>query len=189
MELKKIVVASGNAHKIEEISRIFAGVEIIPMKDMGYTEDIVEDGETFADNALIKAKAVSKKLNVCALADDSGLCVDALGGDPGVYSARYSGGGDKENRALLLKNLGDSQNRAAHFHCTVCLCFPDGSHVFGNGDTYGKILYGERGANGFGYDSLFLSDDLGITFAEAEPDLKNSVSHRFRALCDLKNKL
>lgn len=189
MDLKRIVVASGNAHKIEEISRIFEDVEIIPMKALGFGEDIVEDGETFADNAYIKASTVSKKLNVCALADDSGLCVDALDGAPGVYSARYSGGGDKQNRALLLKNLGQAENRAAHFHCSVCLCFPDGHYVTGNGDTYGRILHDERGNNGFGYDSLFLSDDLGITFAEASPEQKNSVSHRFRALRDLRSKL
>ncbi len=189
MDLKKIVVASGNAHKIEEISRIFAGVEVISMKALGFEDDIIEDGETFAENAYIKASAVSRKLNVCALSDDSGLCVDALGGAPGIYSARYSGGGDGENRKLLLKNLDGVKNRAAHFHCSVCLCFPDGSCITGNGDTYGKILHEERGSNGFGYDSLFLSDDLGVSFAEASPEQKNSVSHRYRALCDLRSKL
>lgn len=189
MELKKIVVASGNAHKIEEIRRIFKDAEVVSMKELGFVDDIVEDGETFAENAYIKARAVSQKLNVSALADDSGLCVDALNGAPGVYSARYSGGGDKQNRALLLKNLDGVQHRSAHFHCSVCLCHPDGSYVTGNGDTYGKILHEERGDNGFGYDSLFLSDDLGITFAEAAPEQKNSVSHRYRALCDLRSKL
>ncbi len=189
MELKTIVVASGNAHKIEEISRIFSDVEIISMKALGFNDDIEENGSTFAENALIKARAVSEKLNVCALADDSGLCVDALGGAPGIYSARYSGGGDAENRKLLLKNLADLKDRRAHFCCAVCLYFPDGSFITGEGATYGKILHEERGCGGFGYDSLFLSDDLGITFAQATAEQKNSVSHRFRALTDLRSKL
>ncbi len=184
-----MVVASSNAHKLSEIAQIFTEYRIVPMKELGFTEDIEETGETFAENALIKAAAVSKALGVCALSDDSGLCVKALNDDPGVYSARYSGGGDAQNRALLLKNLQDKTDRAAYFACSVCLHFPDGHYLTAEGRTHGVILREERGNGGFGYDSLFLSDDLGITFAQATEEQKNAVSHRYRALCKLRELL
>lgn len=186
---EKIVVASGNAHKIEEIRSIFRGVEIIPMDQAGFVGDIEENGSTFKDNAYIKAKAVCEKLGVPALSDDSGLCVDALDGAPGIYSARFSGGGSAENRALLLKRLENVSNRKAHFECAVCLMFPNGKTVFGEGRTYGKILFEEIGDKGFGYDPLFFSDDLDKSFGEAKESEKNSVSHRYRALQDLRSKL
>ncbi len=184
-----MVVASGNVDKIKEIRQIFSDYEIIPMKDLGYTEDIEETGETFAENAYIKAKAVAERYAIRALSDDSGLCVNALGGAPGVYSARYSGGGYAENRALLLKNMQGVTDRSAHFCCCVCICNPDGSALYAEGKTYGKITEREIGEGGFGYDSIFLSDDLGVTFAEAAPELKNTVSHRSRALLELRKKL
>lgn len=189
MKLDKIVVASHNEHKIKEIRQIFGGAEIIPMRELGFTAEIDEDGETFRDNALIKAKAVSQALHAPALADDSGLCVDALDGAPGVYSARYSGKGDAGNRALLLKNLEGKQDRKAHFACAICLYLPDGTTVFGDGRTEGHILTEECGDNGFGYDPLFFSDDLRKSFGDATAEEKNSVSHRYRALIDLKSKL
>lgn len=188
-EKRKIVVASGNAHKIEEIADILCGYEIISMKDAGFCGDIVENGKSFRENAFIKAKAVSDALNVTALADDSGLCVDFLGGAPGIYSSRFSGGDDAENRRLLLKRMADADDRRAHFECAVCLYSPDGTTLFGTGATYGSILREERGYRGFGYDCLFYSDDLKKSFGEAGEAEKNSVSHRFRALKDLESRL
>ena len=189
MELEKIVVASGNEGKIAEIKSIFKGVEIIPMRELGFTDEIPETGSSFRENAKIKAETVAKKFNLPALSDDSGLCVYALRGAPGIYSARFSGGGPKENRALLLKLMENISDRSAHFQSAVCLCLPDGKTLFGEGRTYGRILQEEIGNKGFGYDCLFFSDDLKKSFGLAEEDEKNAVSHRFRALCDLKSKL
>lgn len=186
---KRIVVASGNEHKIAEIAGIMPEYEVISMKAAGFEGDIEENGQSFRENALIKARAVSEALGVPALADDSGLCVDALGGAPGIYSARFSGEGDAGNRARLLSLMKDADDRRAHFECAVCLYFPDGRTLFGNGAAYGRILEEERGERGFGYDSLFLSDDLKKSFAEATEEEKNSVSHRFRALKDLRSRL
>ena len=189
MELKRIVVASGNKGKIAEINQIFKGVEIVSMHELGFDGDIDETGSTFKENAEIKAKFIAEKFSLPALADDSGLCVDYLDGAPGIYSARFSGGGDAENRKLLLKKLEGVKERGAHFQSAVCLYFPDGKKLFGEGRTYGTILECEVGTNGFGYDSLFLSDDLNKSFGQASAEEKNSVSHRYRALCDLRNKL
>ena len=187
----RIIVASGNAHKIAEIKSIFKGAELISMSEAGFEGDIEENGKTFKENALIKARAVSQALHtpLPVMADDSGLCVDALHGAPGIYSARFSGGGSAENRALLLKRLEGISHRTAHFTCAVCLYFPDGQYIFGEGFTHGKILFEEIGENGFGYDPLFYSNDLKKCFGEATESEKNSVSHRFRALQDLRSKL
>jgi XTP/dITP diphosphohydrolase len=189
MEITKIIIASGNKHKIEEIKSIFKDVEITSMTDAGFIGDIEENGTSFKENAYIKAKTVCDKLKVPVLADDSGLCVDALGGAPGIFSARFSGGGDEENRKLLLKRLDEISDRGAHFECAVCLCMPSGETYFGEGRTEGKILFEEIGSNGFGYDPLFYSLDLEKSFGKASEKEKNSVSHRYRALKDLKKKL
>lgn len=189
MKLDKIAVASGNKGKIAEILQIFTGVEIISMHELGFDGDIPETGKSFKENAEIKAKFIAETFNIPALADDSGLCVDALGGEPGIYSARFSGGGDAENRKLLLKKLDGNDNRGAYFQSAVCLCFPDGRKYFGEGKTFGVILEEETGTNGFGYDSLFYSLDLKKSFGEAGAEEKNSVSHRYRALTDLREKL
>lgn len=189
--IKKIIVASGNAHKIEEIKSIFEGVELITMTEAGFDGEIEETGKTFKENALIKARTVCESLgsDLPVIADDSGLCVDALNGAPGIFSARFSGGGSADNRALLLKRMENISHRSAKFACAVCLYFPDGRHLFGEGFTYGKILFEEIGSKGFGYDPLFFSDDLQKSFGEASESEKNSVSHRFRALQDLRSKL
>ena len=189
MKLKKIVVASGNAGKIAEIRAIFRGVEIISMDELGFDGDIEETGDTFKENAEIKARTIAKLYDMPALSDDSGLCVDMLDGAPGIYSARFSGGGPAENRKLLLKRLDGITDRGAHFESAVCLCFPNGKTKFGHGATYGSILQEEIGNNGFGYDCLFFSKDLNKSFGLASAEEKNSVSHRYRALCDLRNKL
>ncbi len=193
MEEKKqrLVVATGNMHKLREIAEIFTDFEVVSQKEMGFDEDVEETGVTFAENALIKARAASKALNCIALADDSGLCVDALGGAPGVYSARYCGyhGDDQKNRALLLENMQGVENRAAHFTSAIALVYPNGKEVVVEGHTYGKILHEETGTGGFGYDCLFESDDLKKSFGLATAEEKNSVSHRFRGLQKLREQI
>lgn len=180
----RLVVASGNAHKLREIAEIFTDFEVVSQKQMGFDEDVEENGSTFAENALIKARAACKALGCMALADDSGLCVDALKGAPGIYSARYSGqhGQDRENRQLLLKNMQGVTDRRAHFTCAVALVYPDGRELLAEGYTYGQILTEEVGNGGFGYDCIFQNDDLGKSFGLATSEEKNSVSHRSRAL-------
>ena len=191
MEKTKLVVATGNAHKLREIAEIFTDYEVVSQKQMGFDEDVEETGTTFAENALIKARAASKALRCIALADDSGLCVDALGGAPGVYSARYCGrhGDDKANRDLLLKNMQNITDRRAHFTSAIALVYPDGKEIVVEGHTYGQILREERGEGGFGYDCLFESDDLHKSFGLATAEEKNAVSHRFRGLQALRAKM
>ena len=189
--MEKLIVASNNKGKIKEIKEILKDVyEIVPMGEAGFNEEIEENGSTFFENALIKAKAVSEALGVNALADDSGLCVDALGGAPGIYSARFSGvhGDDAANRKKLLselKNLKNPDERKAKFVSSVVLYKRGGEVVSGTGETHGIIGFKEEGENGFGYDSLFVSDDLGKLFGVATAEEKNAVSHRKRALIDL----
>ena len=187
MKKRQLVVASGNVHKIREISEIFTDFEVISQKQAGFDVDVEDTGETFIENALLKARAASTALGIPTLADDSGLCVEALNGAPGVYSARYSGGhGDNQaNRDLLLKNLEGVENRRAYFACALALVYPNGDVLTAEGRTYGKILYEETGDGGFGYDCLFESEDLQKSFGEATAEEKNTVSHRFRALQSL----
>ena len=187
MEKQRLVVASGNAHKLREIAQIFTDFEVVSQKQMGFDEDVEETGETFEENALIKARAACSALGCIALADDSGICVNALDGAPGVYSARYCGyhGSDKENRDLLLKNLEGVEDRSAYFKSAVALVFSNGKELIAEGKSYGRILMEERGEGGFGYDCIFFSDDLQKSFGEASAEEKNAVSHRYRALCEL----
>lgn len=189
----KIVVASGNKAKLREIAQIFKGYDIVSMQEAGFTQDIDETGETFEENALIKARAVSEALHCAALADDSGLCVDALGGAPGVHSARFCGrhGDDAANNRLLLEKLKDvpEKERTAYFESCVALVFENGENITASGRTYGRILEREEGGGGFGYDPLFFSCDLGKSFGVAAPEEKNAVSHRGRALAALAQKL
>ena len=191
MEKQTMVVATGNAHKLREFAQIFTEYNVISQKQAGFDCDVEETGLTFAENALIKARAAAKALGLVALADDSGICVDALGGAPGVYSARYSGahGDDKANREKLLSNLQGESNRNAHFTSAIALVYPNGKEIVVEGHTYGVILEKEAGEGGFGYDPLFFSDDLQKSFGEATAEEKNAVSHRFRALQALRVKL
>ena len=194
MKVETLVVATGNKHKLQEIQAIFADVRVVSAREAGYLGDPEETGATFEENAIITARAAAEALNLPALADDSGLCVAALGGAPGIYSARYAGGhgDDKKNREKLLAELGDEKNRAAYFRSAAALCFPQsmgGKTVTATGDTHGRILTREEGENGFGYDCLFYSDDLCKSFGVASAEEKNAVSHRFRALTALKEKL
>lgn len=178
----KIVVATTNQHKLQEIASYLTDCEIVSAATVGFTDEVAETGQTFLENAFLKARAVAKATGLPTLADDSGLCVDALRGAPGIRSARYSGGSMADNRRLLLKNLHGVTDRRAKFVCTMALVLPDGREFTVIGETYGQITTQEHGANGFGYDSLFNSDDLCKTFAEATPAEKLAVSHRGRAL-------
>lgn len=191
MQKTTLVVATGNSHKLKEISEIFTEFEVVSQKEMGFSGEIEENGSTFAENALIKARTVSKALNCIVMADDSGLSVDALNGEPGIFSARYAGehGNDKKNREVLLKNMQDKEDRRAYFTSAVAIVYPNGKEIVVEGKTFGKILYEEVGEGGFGYDCIFESDDLKKSFGEANSEEKNSVSHRFRALQALREKL
>ncbi len=185
----KIVVATNNQNKIREIREMFSplGFEVISQSEEGIDIDVEETGDTFAKNALIKARAAAMLTDNYVLADDSGLCVEALGGKPGVMSARYAGpdatDADKINK--LLKALGDETDRRAKFVSAMAFIFPNGDELMTQGEVSGVILREPRGENGFGYDPVFFSDDLGKTFAEADAEEKNSVSHRGRALAAL----
>ena len=189
----KIVLASHNEGKIREIKEIFCDFEIVGMREAGFTDEIEETGATFFENAYIKAKAVSEKLNLPVLADDSGLIVYALNGEPGVYSARYAGedATDEQNNIKLLKNMQNfsESERDAEFRSVVTLLFPNGKLYSGEGIVKGRIEREKKGEGGFGYDPLFYSFELKKSFGVATREEKNSVSHRYRALMDLKDKL
>ena len=171
--------------------------ETLTLKDVGFFEDVPENEDTFYGNALVKAKTISDKFGLPALADDSGLCVESLNGEPGVQSAYYSLGGksvewqqnskcsDIDNNALLLKNLGKAKNREAYFVSCVVIHFPNGKIAKGEGKVYGEILTEPRGENGFGYDPLFLYPPLNKTLAELTAEEKNEISHRKNALTNL----
>ena len=189
--MKKIVLASNNKHKVKEIKEILSDYDILTLNDISFYDDIVEDGETFLDNALIKAKEISKYirekgLNYDVIADDSGLCCNGLDGAPGVYSARYAGNhDDKANRNKIIDEL-KNKDKSAYFICCMVLYHPDDTYSSYEGTTSGVIISEERGKTDFGYDCIFLSDDLGVTFGEASYEDKNNVSHRKRALEKLK---
>ena len=182
----KLAIATNNQHKLQEIRAILGDSfeELLSLKDLGIDVDVEETGTTLEENALIKARAILSLSGIATLADDTGLMVDALKGAPGVYSARYAGEehDDAKNRALLLKNLDGVKDRSAHFATVIALCYPDGKTLTASGRVNGEILLSERGTEGFGYDSLFFSTELGKTFAEATQSEKNSVSHLGRAL-------
>lgn len=194
-----VIVATGNPHKVAEIEAILSpvvpGVRFVALGELGDFPDPVEDGETFYENALVKARAALAETGLAmAVADDSGLVVDALGGAPGIYSARWAGahGDDAANNRKLLRELADvpAEARTARFHSTVVLVRADGGCLRGDGDCEGTVGFEGRGANGFGYDPLFLPRDApGRTMAELAPAEKNSISHRSRALADLAGKL
>ena len=191
--MKTIVLASNNIHKIKEFKEIYKEDKILSLNDIGYTEEIEENGKTFLENALTKAKAIyeylkEKNIEAYVIADDSGLCVPSLNGEPGVYSARYAGihNDSARNRKKLLENLKDKLNRDAYFTCFLVEYFPNGSYIYSQGKTAGYILKEEKGDTSFGYDCIFYSDELLKSFGEATSDEKNSVSHRGRAIAELK---
>ena len=187
----KLVLATNNAHKLSEIRQILGDrfEEILSLRDLGITQDIAETGSTLKENAIIKATTIMKLTGLPTLADDTGLMVDVLNGEPGVYSARYAGEqhDDKANVAKLLKNLEPykGKERSAHFVTCMVIAYPNGKIKSVEGRTDGEITYSPSGNNGFGYDPVFYSYDLKKVFAEATPEEKNSVSHRGRALAKI----
>ena len=188
----KILFASNNAGKIREVREIFGDeFEIVTLREANIVSDPEETGATFAENAYIKAKSGMDLSGLPCMADDSGLCVDALHGAPGVYSARFAGEpcDNDKNNALLLEKLKGHTDRSARYVCHICLIFPDGKTVKAEGECEGRILEEYRGTNGFGYDPLFYVPELQKTFAEATPDEKNRCSHRARALKKLRGML
>ncbi|MCH5278218.1 MAG: RdgB/HAM1 family non-canonical purine NTP pyrophosphatase [Christensenellaceae bacterium] len=185
----RLIIASNNANKVREIKEILGARfdEVLSMREAGIVLDVDEDADTFMGNARKKAEAVRQLApSDAVLADDSGLCVDALNGAPGVYSARYAGDGhdDAENRKKLLNALADVpfEDRGAHFACAMVLLGENIDDIEAYGRVDGKIMLEERGENGFGYDSLFLYEPFGLSFAEIDAERKNAVSHRRNAL-------
>jgi XTP/dITP diphosphohydrolase len=190
--MKELLVASGNKGKLREFAELLKGVvdTILSPADFPGLPEVEEDGATFAENALKKARSAALFTGLPVLADDSGLSVDILDGRPGVYSARFAGPGatDADNNALLLRELSGipAERRQAAFHCVIALCRPDGSCLTFDGSLPGVILEAPRGSGGFGYDPLFLVPEFGQTFSELPLEIKNSISHRGRAMQLLK---
>lgn len=193
--MNKIIFATGNEGKMKEIRMILSdlGVEVLSMKEAGISVDIVEDGKTFEENAIIKALAVSKACGEVVLADDSGLEIDALNKEPGIYSARYMGEDtsyDIKNRNLIDRLNGvKDEDRTARFVCAIAAAFPDGSYVTKVAAMEGRIGYEIQGENGFGYDPIFVLPKYGCTTAELSPEQKNEESHRGKALRMIKEEL
>jgi len=188
--MQKIVFASNNENKLREAREILSDFEILSQEQAGFFDEVIEDGATFAENALKKATAVSLFTNSIVFADDSGICVHALDNAPGIYSARWSGEGDDANNQKLLDELKDKPNRSAHFHCTIALVYPpsynEENQIF-EAEWHGTIANEIRGENGFGYDVVFIPNGFNKTSAELTPQEKNKISHRYDALSKLKN--
>ena len=186
----KLVLASKNAHKLVEMRDILSqlGVEVVLESEVGVDVDVEETGATFEENAFLKARAVMEASGLPAIADDSGLCVDALNGAPGVYSARYGGPGldDVGRYRLLLENMRGQLDRRCRFVSAICCCFPNGDRVEARGECPGTLAYAPKGEDGFGYDPLFVVAQglpgAGKTYAELTPEEKDAVSHRGNAL-------
>ena len=191
----KLVLASQNRHKLEEIQAILAryDMELVLEKDLGLSIDVEETGTTFEENSMLKAKAVMQATGLPTIADDSGLSVDVLGGEPGIYSARYGGDvcqSDRDRLERLLKNLRGvrAEERTARFVCVITLLYPDGRSIVARGTCEGVIAAEPRGTAGFGYDPVFYIPKTGRTFAEMGSEAKNAISHRanaLRRLCQL----
>lgn len=186
--MKRMIFATGNENKMKEIREILGALplEILSMKEAGVSADIVEDGKTFEENALIKARAICKLAGEMVLADDSGLEIDYLNKEPGIYSARYMGEDTSyhiKNKSLIdrLEGVPD-EKRTARFVCAIAAVFPDGKELVVRGTVEGIIGYEEKGENGFGYDPIFYLPERGCTTAELSPEEKNSISHRGNAL-------
>ncbi|MDK2991082.1 MAG: XTP/dITP diphosphohydrolase [Clostridiales bacterium] len=195
MKIKDIIIASNNRGKIAEIKHILTplGVNICSMQEKGIYVAVEEDGNSFQENAIKKAMTVCKVANEWTLADDSGLIVQALGGRPGIYSARFAGlnASDEDNRRKLLDMMRDVpwDKRKAFFYCCVALVSPDGYVIMADGRCDGYITYEEMGSDGFGYDPVFLIPEYNKTFAQLDASVKNEMSHRARALDALKDKI
>ena len=182
---QKIVFATNNAHKLEEVAAILGdNYDVLSLREIGCDADIPETADTFAGNALQKAQYVKKHYGYDCFADDSGLEVDALDGAPGVFSARYSGGGSEANMDKLLHNLTGERERSAQFRTVVALLIGEESHMF-EGVVRGTIIEERRGEGGFGYDPIFVPEGYDLTFAELGSEVKNRISHRAKAVKQL----
>ena len=190
---QKFVLATHNPGKLKEMSSILSqfGVEVVSPKELGITVDVEETGATFAENAMLKARAIWAAANLPAIADDSGLCVDALNGGPGVYSARYGGEGldDKGRYTLLLNSMRGQATRAAHFTCSIACAFPNGDTLTAEGQVQGTIAFAPMGEGGFGYDPVFFYPPLAKTFGQLTAEEKSTISHRGQALKEFSAKL
>ncbi len=189
----KLVLATNNNNKVREIKQILSNKfeEFITLKELGIDVEIEETGTTFFENSFIKASTITKMTGLPALADDSGLQVDALNGAPGIFSARFAGenADDNKNIDLLLEKMTTETNRKANFVSVVTVTYPDGKTISAEGKTFGRILTKRQGSNGFGYDSVFFSDNLQKSFGEATSEEKNAISHRSVALESLCKKI
>ncbi len=189
----KLVLASKNKKKLAEMQEILSalGVEVVLQSEVGVDVDVEETGTTFAENSALKARAVCQASGLPAIADDSGLCVDALNGAPGVYSARYGGEGldDVGRYKLLLENMRGQLDRRCGFVSAICCAFPNGDEVTATGECRGTLAYAPKGDNGFGYDPIFFVPEKKKTFAQLTAEEKNEISHRGKALCAFKEEL
>lgn len=189
----KFVLASHNPNKIQELRDILSGlgVDVMGADEAGFTGEVEETGTTFAENAMLKAKAVMEATGLSAVADDSGLAVEALGGGPGVFSARYGGEGlsDEARCRLLLANLRGQTNRACRFVCSIACAFPNGDTLAAEGTCEGVVAFAMQGAGGFGYDPAFFYPPLKKTMGQMTPEEKHRISHRGRALRKFKEEL
>ena len=189
----KLIIASNNKHKVYEIKRMLGDrfEEILSLREAGIDHEVVEDGVTFMENAVKKAREIAALSGCASLADDSGITARALGDRPGVYSARFAGvhGDDAANNALLLKLLSTEEDKSAYYTCAMALAYPDGTLVTAEGYMHGRITPDARGERGFGYDPIFIAEGHECTVAEMEDDEKNAISHRGRALAALLGQL
>lgn len=187
--MKELVFATNNAHKLVEVRAIFegTGIRILSLRDVDCNHETVEDGKTFYENARKKAREIAGITGRPAVADDTGLCVDALGGAPGVYSARFAPEGERCEK--LLSVMEGKEDRRAHFETSAVLVFPDGREITAVGRVEGEITLEKRGDNHFGYDPVFYSTEAKKTFAELDMAEKNAISHRGRAFANLLAKM
>jgi XTP/dITP diphosphohydrolase len=192
-EEMKLIIASNNQHKIREIKKILGEKfeQIVSLREAAIDHETIEDGNTFLENAYKKAREIAEISGCAALADDSGICVDALGGEPGIYSARFCGhhGDDEANNRLLVEKLKGEENRKAHYTCAISLVYPDGTEKHSEGYLYGEIVDEPKGNGGFGYDPYFFLPEYGKTAAEITAEEKNKISHRAKALQNLLKQL
>lgn len=195
--MEKLLIATRNPGKVREMQRLLAeagtSIEVVGLDQFPQLEDVDETGATFIENALLKARYAAKESGLPSVADDSGICVDALNGMPGIYSARWSGnhGNDRANLELLLAQISHvpDERRTARFECAVALVYPDGKEVVVEGVMPGRVIDQPRGEGGFGYDPIFIADGHTLTSAELSPAEKDAVSHRGQAIRELVKKL
>lgn len=189
--MKQLILATQNKHKIKELKDMLSGLplDIVTLSDLHDQDDVLENGSTFFENAYKKAFHFAKKYQIPALSDDSGICVDALHGAPGIHSARFSGQGDHANNLKMLEVMKDQENRDAYFISVIVIAFPDGTYKSYEGRVYGKIHHEIHGNNGFGYDVIFYHEPSKTTFGMLPKEIKNQISHRANALRAMKEDL